>query len=191
MLLLSDSKNLGWHTVVYVVLHTPLKILAFYSFLDCDVAFWILYTESTKVCQKTLCREPSSPSERSQSRHYVFSPIVVCRSLTIYSFPDQSIDIYTYSDLQLPQPVRALFEWFKVELIFRTVRKRVGRGMCISLCRLGNMPISMLWSVLVSSWGTEVGTIDDRGKDIVPKISSDFKSLNLIKMLRKNIYFKA
>ena len=109
------------------------------------------------------------------------------RSSTMYSFPDQSTDIYIYPNLQLSWPVCALFEWFKAQLISLWN----GRGMCISLCRLGNIPISMLWSVLVSSRGTEVGTIDDRGKDIVPKISSDFKSLNLIKMLRKNIYFKA
>ena len=45
--------------------------------------------------------------------HYVFSPIVVSPSgvfptspsPTIYSFPDHSIDVYIYPDLQLPRPV--------------------------------------------------------------------------------------
>ena len=112
-------------------------------------------------------------------RHYVFSPIVVCPTvsspngpfLTIYSFPDQSIDIFIYPDLQLSQPVSALFEWFKVELLSLWT----GRGMCISLCRSGNMPISMLWSVLVSSRGTDGRTNDDRGKDIVPSILRHIK----------------
>ena len=46
--------------------------------------------------------------------------------------------------------------------------------MCISLCRSGNMPISMLWLVLVSSRGTDGRTNDDRGKDVVPKIVHNF-----------------
>ena len=40
--------------------------------------------------------------------------------------------------------------------------------MCISLCRLGNMYISMLWSVIVSSRGNNSRGNDDRGKDVVP-----------------------
>ena len=43
-----------------------------------------------------------------------------------------------------------------------------GRGMCMSLYRSGNMYISMLWSVLVSSRGTDGRANDDQGKDIVP-----------------------
>ena len=39
----------------------------------------------------------------------------------------------------------------------------------MSLCRSENMPISMLWSVLVSSRGNDGRTKDDRGKDVVPK----------------------
>ena len=110
--------------------------------------------------------------QRHVERQYVFSPIVVCRTVrsptgpspTIYSFPEQSIDIYIYPYLQLTRPVSALFEWFIVELISLWT----GRGMCISLYRSGNMPISMLWSVLVSSRGTDCRTNDDRGKDVVP-----------------------
>ena len=44
--------------------------------------------------------------------------------------------------------------------------------MCISLCRSGNMPISMLWSILVSGRGTDGQTNNDRGKDVVPSFLS-------------------
>ena len=43
-----------------------------------------------------------------------------------------------------------------------------GRGMCMYLYRSGNMLISMLWSVLASSWGTNGRANDIRGKDTVP-----------------------
>ena len=39
----------------------------------------------------------------------------------------------------------------------------------MSLYRSGNMSISMLWSVLVSSRGTDRRTNDNRGKDVVPQ----------------------
>ena len=47
----------------------------------------------------------------------------------------------------------------------------------MSLYRLGNMPISMLWSVLVLSRGTDSWTIDGRTKDVCSK---SFISLNCL-----------
>ena len=38
----------------------------------------------------------------------------------------------------------------------------------MSLYRSGNMPMSMLWSVLVSSRGIDGQGNDDREKDVVP-----------------------
>ena len=40
----------------------------------------------------------------------------------------------------------------------------------MSLYRSGNMPISMLWSVIVSSCGADGQTNDDEGKDVVPHL---------------------
>ena len=42
--------------------------------------------------------------------------------------------------------------------------------MCITLGRSGNMPISMLWSVFVSSRGIDGRGNDDREKDVVPHL---------------------
>ena len=51
--------------------------------------------------------------------------------------------------------------------LYLMVGVSLGRGSCL---RSGNMYISMLWSVLVSSRGTDGRANDDRGKDVVPHI---------------------
>ena len=68
---------------------------------------------------------------------------------------------------QLPQPT-----------FYALVGVSVGRGNLdlydlfgepyISMNWSGNMPISMLWSVIVSRRGTDGRTIDGRTKDVVP-----------------------
>ena len=108
----------------------------------------------------------------------------IWENLVLRLFPDHRLSDRRFPDrpfpdhIQLPRPkhrylhlsqptvtpTSKLFEWFKVEHISLWT----GRGMCISLCRSGNMPISMLCSVLVLGRGTDGRTNNDREKDVVP-----------------------